>query len=292
MAINIPPSLFKTVEQIYNAGGAVYYDRVPAGGVNATALGTGTSAATISSTYSVPSGVAELLAISPGLATTADAAGDVKFAFMDIVGSSFKKVPCQLPFPVGSIVLSVGSTRMQPQTWWESRFPVIEGDEYTWRGTPYVANSHNMKGWVDLMYSTIPTGKKPIYSQMSTAVQAFDTAGTNTTDSLQLTAADELVELCTVATSESAAVAQENTILNTSVTGSSLAPFQTINYGVETMDTIAATSGDTGSRGLNVVPMYGYRFSTANPTLAFSENLDVATTHNVNVAHLVRYTQR
>lgn len=286
------PFLAMTIADIYQRGGAIIPDHLPAGAANATATGTGTSAANITTSYAIPSGVSELLAISPAIAPTAAAAADSVFAFMDITGNSFKRTPCQLPFPVGSVTLSAGQTAMTQQEWFETRFPVIEGDTYSWRVTPYVANAHNMKASVDLLYSTIPTRKKPIYSQMSTATQAFKSAGANTTDSITLTAADELVELATILSPETAVVAQENQILTTSVTSASLAPFQTVNYPVETAAVAISTTASVGTDNFARIPMYGSRFTTANPILQFSETLDVATTNNLNVAHLIRYTSR
>lgn len=286
------PFLADTLVDIYNRGGAVYHDRIPGGSSNAAAVGTGTSAATIASTYSIPSGVAEIVALSPGISPTAAAAADSLFAFMDIVGSSFKKVPIQLPVPVGSVTLSAGTTFMTPQEWWEVRLPVIEGDQYTWRMSPYISNAHNSKGWIDVLYSTKPTNKKTIFSQMSTSTQAFKSAGINTTDSITLTAADELVELATVISPETAVVAQENQIISTSVTCASLQPFQTFNYGVETADVAISTTASVGMRNIARAYTLGHRFTTANPILQFSDILNVATTNNLNAAHLIRFTSR
>lgn len=287
--INISDNdLFNTLMLIRKKGGSVFYDRVPAGTVNATAAGTGTSRTSISTSYSVPSGAAELLAVAPGLSTTADAAADVKMAMFDIQGASFKRSPEQFPGPVGSVVLSAGAARFTPQEWWQVRAPVFPNDQYDWGVTPLVGNTHNMKAWYDVMYSTIATGLPTIYGQ-HTGITAFKAAGQTSTGSVTLTAATELYEVASMLSPEAAAVAQENQIVSTQVTCSALNPIQTFTYGQDVPAQIAATSGDTQVPQISRYLTPGERFKIPTPQLVYASNLDVATSNNLTIDHFARF---
>lgn len=288
--INISDNdLFNTIVKIQKRGGAVFYDRVPAGTANGTAGGTGTSRTSITTSYSIPSTAQEILAIAPGLAPTAEAAADSLMAMFDIQGNAFKRQPQQVLGPIGSVMLSVGSMRMTPQEWWAVRAPVQNGDQYDWGVTPLIANTHNFKAWVDVMYSTIPSGDPTIYSQVS-AKTSFNSAGSNSTSTLTLTAANGLYEVATGLSPETAAVAQENMIVSTTITCPALDPIQSFTYGQDAPATIGATSGDTQVPQISRYLCVGQRFKVSNPVLTYTSTLDVGTTNNVSVAHCVRYT--
>ena len=182
MALQISDiDLYMSMMKVKAAGGAIFYDRVPSGVVNATAGGTGTSRTSISTTYNVPNAAVEILAISPGIASTAEAAADQLFAMADIQGASFKSQSQQVLCPVGSVVLSVGSMRRTPQEWYTVSAPVGPNDAYDWGITPLVANAHNFKAWIDVMYATKPSGDPTVYSQVS-AVTAFKAVGSTSSD--------------------------------------------------------------------------------------------------------------
>ena len=281
--------LYNVVKEIIKRGGTVFTDVVPAGAVNATAAGTGTSRTSITTTQPVPNGAQELLAFAPMLCSTADAAADSKFAMFDIQGTSFKRQPQQVIGPVGSVVLSVGATRFTPMEWWNTYAPVVQGDQYDYGVTPLVANSHNMKAAATLMYSTIPSGKATIFSQVG-AVNAFKAAGSNSSGTLTLSAASQLVEVASGVSPEAAAVAQENQRLTHNMTSGSLDPIQSINWSSDPPAQIAATSGDTQVPQISRFLELGLRFKQPNPLLTFTSYLDVATSNNLNVAHCVRYT--
>lgn len=281
--------LYSVVKEIVKRGGTVFTDVVPAGAVNATATGTGTARTSIATTYPVPNSAQELLAFAPMLCSTADAAADAKFAMFDIQGTSFKRQPQQVLGPIGSVVLSVGSTRFTPMEWWNTYSPVVQGDQYDFGVTPLVANAHNMKAAVTLMYSTIPSMKSTIFSQVNT-VSAIKNAGSNSTGTLTLSAANQLVEVATGVSPEAAAVAQENQILTHNMTSGSLDPIQSINWSSDPPAQIAATSGDTQVPQISRYLELGLRFKQPNPLLTFTSYIDVATTNNLNVAHCVRYT--
>lgn len=282
--------LFNTIAKIRRMGGAVFYDRVPGGTSNATATGTGTSRTSVSTSYSIPSAAKELLAVSPGLCSTADAAADSKMAFADIQGTAFKKQPQQIPCPIGSVVLSVGATRFTPQEWWAIRAPVVNGDQYDWGVTPLIANSHNMSAWFDVMYATINSGDPTIFSQVQTTVNTFKAAGSNSCGSLNLTAAVELYEVATMVSPETAAVAQETQILSHQLQCSALDPVQTFTYGSEGPAQIAATSGDTAMGQIARFLALGLRFKVSNPQLNYTSILKTATTNNLTTASVARYT--
>lgn len=281
--------LFNTMAKVVSNGGAIFFDRVPSGTANATAGGTGTSRTSISTTYTVPSPAREILAISGGIAPTASAAADSLFAMIDVQGTSFKRQPQQIIAPIGSVNLSVGAVRNTPQEWFKVCAPVVNGDQYDWGVTPLIANAHNLKAWVDVMYATIPSGDPTIYSQVS-SITAFKTAGSNSTGSLTLTAANTLYEVATGLSPETAAVAQENQILSTNIQCSSLSPVQSFTYGQDSPAVISATSGDTQLPQLARYMPLGNRFKVSNPQLNYTSILDVATTNNLTVAHMARYT--
>lgn len=282
--------IFVTMRKIYQMGGAIFYDRVPPGTANATAAGTSAARVSITTTYAIPPIAREIVAISPGLASTADAAADSKMAFNDIQGTAFKRQPQQVPAPAGSVVLSVGATRFTAQEWWAVRAPCVAGDSYDFGVTSLIANTHNMKSWLDLMYSTIPSNDATIYSQVQSSVTAFKNAGSTSTGTLTLTAANYLYEVATLLSPETAAVAQENQILTHQLSCSALDPVQQINYGSETPAQIAATSGDTMQAQIFRCLTFGERFKIPNPILSYNSVLDVATTNNLSVAHCARYT--
>lgn len=283
--------LYMSMRKVVQKGGAIFYDRVPAGGVNATAAGTGTSRASISTSYIVPNGAAELLAISPGISPTASAAADSLFAMTDVQGTSFKRQPQQVIAPIGSVNLSVGSVRLTPQEWYAVRAPVINGDQYDWGVTPLVANTHNFKAWYDLMYATVPSADAVIYSQVqATATSITTTAGSISGGTLQLTAANGLYEVATGYSPETAAVAQENQIVNTNIQSGALDPIQSFNYGSEAPAVISSTSGDTQVMQIQRHMPLGMRFKVSNPTLTYTFNLDVALSNTGKAAGMVRYT--
>ncbi len=281
--------MYNAIKKIVDMGGTVFPDVVPAGAVNATAAGTGTSRTSITTTYPVPNSAVELLAWAPMLCSTADAAADSKFAMFDIQGTSFKRQPQQVVGPVGSVALSVGSTRFTPMEWFNTFAPVVQGDQYDFGVTPLVANAHNMKAGVTLLYSTIPTGKKTIFSQVS-SVNAFKNAGANSTGTLTLSAASLLYELMSAVSPEAAAVGNENQILTHTAQSGSFDPIQSINYSSDPPAQITATSGDTQVPQISRFMPLGTRFKQPNALITFTSNLDVATTNNLNVAHCVRYT--
>lgn len=281
--------LYNTIKDIVNRGGTVFPDVVPAGAVNATATGTGTARQSITTTYPVPNSAVELLAWAPLLCSTADAAADSKFAMFDIQGTSFKRQPQQVLGPVGSVVLSAGSTRFTPMEWFNTFAPVVQGDQYDFGVTPLVANTHNMKAAVTLLYSTVPSRKATIFSQVS-AVNAIKNAGQNSTGTLTLSAANLLYEIMSGVCPEAAAVAQEIQILTHTVTSGSLTPIQTFNYSSDPPAQIAATSGDTQVPQISRFMPLGSSFKQPNPLLTFTSNIDVATSNNLNVAHCIRYT--
>jgi hypothetical protein len=281
--------LWRTMKKCVDQGGAIFYDRVPTGTVNATATGTGTSRTSISTSYAVPPIAKEILAISPGLASTADAAADLKLAMVDIQGTAFKRQPQQVLAPVGSSVLSVGATRFTPQEWYKVCAPVVAGDLYDYGVTPLVANAHNMKAWIDVMYSTVPSNDPVIFSQVSTA-SAFKAAGSQSSGTLTLTAASGLYEVASATSGESAVVAQENQIATHILQCSALQPIQQLAYGSDTPAQVAATSGDDQMGQIIRYPTYGMSFKIPNPTLTYNTILNVATTNNMNVAHMARYT--
>lgn len=282
--------LYKSMMKVAASGGAIFYDRVPPGTTNATAAGTSVARTSITTTYAIPPVAREILAISPGLSSTADAAADVKLAFADIQGVAFKRQPQQVPAPVGSVVLSVGSTRFTPQEWWTVRSPVVPGDMYDWGINELVANAHNMKAWVDVMYGTAYSGDPTIFSQVQAAVTAFKSAGSNSTGTLTLTAANYLYEVASLLSPEAAAVAQENHILTHQLSCSALDPVQQINYGSESPAQIAATSGDTAQGQIARFLTPNEKFKIPNPILSYNTVVNVATTNNMNVAHCARYT--
>lgn len=282
--------LYATIRKVAQRGGAVFYDRVPAGTANATATGTGTSRTSITTSYSIPNAARELLAIAPALSSTADAAADIKFAFADIQGTSFKRQPQQVLAPIGSVTLSVGSTRFTPQEWYKVCAPVSANDQYDWGITPYVANAHNMKAWVDVMYSTIPSGDPTIFSQCQTSKTAFLAAGSTSTGTLTLTNANSLYEVATGVSGEAAAVANENQILSNQLQCSALQPIQTFIYGQDAPAQITATSGDTQLPQISRYLTAGLSFTIPSPLLTYTSILDVATSNNLNVAHMARYT--
>jgi hypothetical protein len=280
--------LFHTIAGIRARGGAIFYDRVPGGTTNATSAGTGTARTSISSTYTVPSAAAEIIAISPGLAPTAAAVAKNDIAYHDIQGTSFKRQPQQVLSPVASVYLSVGSQRTSPQEWYAVKAKVVAGDQYDWGVTPLVANSGNMKAWTDVMYSTIPSNELTIYSQVS-AVTAFLAAGNTTGGSLTLTAAAELYELATVVAPEAAGVAGETQIMSTNAQCNALDPIQSFNYGQDPPAVIGTTSGDTQVNQISRYLCPGNRFKVPNPVLNFTHTLLTATTNNLNTANMARY---
>ncbi len=277
------------MKQVYDNGGQIFYDIVPAGAANATATGTAAAEVDIASSYAVPTAAKEMLAISPSLTSTADAAADVKMAWVEFRGANYKFQPQQVPAPVGSVTLSVGATRFTPREWWQTRTPVTSGDTYQVSVNTLVANAHNMKASVAVMYATVPSGLRPIYSQMQSASTAFKTAGSNSTGTVSLVGAHELFELATLTSPEAAAVGNENIILSHSVSCTALSPVQTINYPDEIPAQITATSGDTQMMQIARHLALGGRFTNTNPVLTYSSILDVATTNNLNVAHCVSY---
>lgn len=281
--------LFNTMASIRARGGAIFYDRVPGGTSNATAAGTSAARVSISTTYAVPSAAVELIAISPGLATTADAAADVKFAYCDIQGTSYKRQPQQVIAPVGSVDLSVGASRFTPQEWFTVRSKVGSNDTYDFGVYSYVANAHNMNAWMDLMFATIPSGLPAIYSQCSSATQAFKAVGNTSTGSLTLSNASEMYEIASANSGEAAAVGNEVQIVSHNVQCSTMDPIQSFNYGAETPAQITATSGDTQVMQLSRYMPLGLRFKAGNPTLNFVSTNKTATTNNMNIAHMVRY---
>lgn len=281
--------LFSTMKKVYSNGGAIFYDRVPGGTSNATASGTGTSRTSISTSYAIPPVAKEILAISPGLASTADAAADIKMAMVDIQGTAFKRQPQQVLAPIGSTVLSAGATRFTPQEWFKVCAPVVAGDIYDWGVTPLVANTHNMSAWVDVMYSTVLSGDPVIFSQVSTA-SAFKAAGANSSGTLTLTAAAGLYEVGSATSGESALAAQETQIISHQLQCSALNPIQQITYGNDTPAQVAATSGDSQAGQIIRNPTYGMSFKIPNPTLTYTTIIKTATTNNMNVAHMARYT--
>lgn len=281
--------LYRTISKIRAMQGAIFYDRVPGGTTVSTATGTGTSRTSISTSYSVPSASVELLAISPGLSSTADAAADTKMAFADIQGTSFKRQPQQVPAPVGSVTLSVGATRFTPQEWWAVKARVVAGDQYDWGITPLIANTHNMSAWMDLMYANIPSGEPTIYSQIQTTTNAFKTAGSNSAGTLTLTAAAELYEVGTLMSPESATVGNETQIITTVLTCSAMDPVQTFTHGVDPPAQVTATSGDTQVPQITRVLAVGQKFKVPNPQISYTHNLKTAPTNNITTANFARY---
>lgn len=281
--------LYNSMKIAYANGGQIFYDRVPSGSTGATATGTSAARVSISAAYLVPSAARELIAISPVLATTAEAAADSMMAFADIQGSNFRRQPQQVPAPVGSVVLSVGAARFTPQEWWTVRAPVVAGDSYDVGITSLIANAHNMKAAMDIMYSTVPTGLSSIYSAIQTTATGFKSAGANSTGTLSLVNAHELYEVGTLVSPETAAVAQEVQILDTQLQCSALTPVQSFNYGVDTPAQIAATSGDTQVPQISRHLAMGGKFTVPNPTLNYTSILTTATTNNLSVAHFARW---
>lgn len=282
--------LYKSMMKAAQNGGAIFYDRVPPGTTNATAAGTGVARTSITTTYAIPPVAREILAISPGLGSTADAAADVKMAFADIQGTAFKRQPQQVPAPVGSVTLSVGATRFTPQEWWTVRAPCVPGDMYDWGINELVANAHNMKAWVDVMYSTAPSGDPTVFSQVQAAVTAFKSAGSNSTGTLTLTAANYLYEVASLLSPESAAVGNETHVLTHQLSCVALDPVQQINYGSDPPAQITATSGDTQQGQITRYLTPNERFKIPNPILSYNTIVNVATTNNMNVVHCARFT--
>lgn len=281
--------LARTMTKCVANGGSLFYDVIPPGVVNATATGTGVSRTSITTAYAIPPPAKELLAWKPILAATADAAADSKFAMADIQGVAFKRQPQQVIMPTGSIILSVGAARMTPSEWFTIRAPVVAGDLYDYGCTPLVANTHNMKAGACLMYSTVPSGDPTIFSQVS-AVTAFKTAGANSTGTLTLTAAAGLYEVATGVSTSNAPVAQENQILSHQLACSAMDPIQQIEYNSDIPAIIAATSGDQQQMETPRYPCWGLKFKIPNPILTYTSILDVATSNNLTVAHMARYT--
>lgn len=292
MAMNalLYSDLWQSIKNVIKNGGAVFTDIVPAGTANATAAGTGTTRTSISTTYIVPNGAVEMLAIAPFVAPTAQAAADSLIAVVDVQGTSFKKQPQQVIAPIGSVSLSVGCMRTTPVEWYTVRAPVTNGDQYDWGVQPLIANSHNFKAGVCVMYATAPSGDPIIYSQCQTTINAFKAVGANSGGTLQLTAANGLYEVATGLSPESVNVAQENTILTTSFNCGALDPLQTFAYVQDPPATIGATSGDSQEMQISRYMPMGLRFKVTNPTITFTDILDVATTNNIGTTHMVRYT--
>lgn len=281
--------LYNTVKRATDLGGQIFYDIIPTGTANATATGTAAAEVDIASSYAVPSAAKEILAISPALAPTAEAAADVKMAWVELRGANYKAQPFQVPCPVGSVVLSVGAARSTPREWWAVRYPVTVGDTYQVSVNTLVANAHNMKAQVAVMYSTVRTGLRPIYSQMQSAATGFKAAGSNSTGSITLQSASEILEMFTLTSPEAAAVAQENQILSHIASCTAFRPVQTIAYPDEIPATIASTSGDCQMMQIARHLTPGTKLSASNPTINYTTILDVATSNNINVAHGVRY---
>jgi hypothetical protein len=286
----IPNDLFNSMVKAVRNGGSIFYDRVPGGTSNATATGTGTSRTSISTTYSIPDLSTELLAISPGLSSTADAAANQKFGFVDIQGAFYKKQPQQVIAPIGSVALSVGATRFTSQEWYCVRAPTKTADQYDWGFTPLISNANNMSAWVDIMLATTPSGDPTIFSQVQTTTTAFKTAGTNSAGNLTLTAASALYEIATGLSPESAGVAGETQIVSTQVQCSSLYPIQTFTFGVDPPAQITATSGDTQLGQISRYMPLNMSFKQSNPQLNFSHILKTAPTNNITTSNMVRYT--
>lgn len=282
--------LYSSMLRCYKKGGAIFYDRVPAGSTNATATGTGTARASITTSYLVPPISAELLAISPTLAPTAAAAADTQMAFADIQGTAFKKQPQQVPAPVSGVLLSVGAYLSTPKEWWTVRAPVVPGDAYDWGITPLKANTHNMKAAMDLMYSTVPSGDPVIYSQVQTTVNTFLSAAGNSGGTLQLTAALGLYEAGVLWSPETAAVAQENQILSTQITCAAFNPIQTFTIGEDVPGVVVSTSGVSTLQQISRYMPLGITSKISNPTINYTHNLNVATTNNITTANYMRYT--
>lgn len=291
MASGLPQiDLFNSMTKVARRGGAVVYDRVPAGSTNATATGTGTSRTSISTSYLVPPFAAEILALSPGLAPTAAAAGDQQMAFADIQGIAFKRQPQQIPAPVSGVLLSVGAYLNSPKEWWTVRSPVVPGDAYDWGITPLIANAHNAKAWLDVMYSTIPSGDATIYSQVQTTVNTFSAAGSNSGATLQLTAAYGLYEVGTIMAPETVAVAQENQIVSTAISCASFSPVQTFTISEDVPGVGVGASGVTTVPQISRYMPLGIMSKITNPIVNYTHNLNVLTTHNVTTSNYVRYT--
>lgn len=284
--------LYSTVKLIRQMGGAVFYDRVPgsSGATPATATGTSAARVSISTSYSIPSVAAELVAFAPGLASTADAAADIKFGFADIQGNAFKRQPQQVLAPIGSVVLSVGSTRFTPQEWYNVRTPVINGDQYDYGFTSLVANAHNMKAWDDLMLSTIPSGLPTIFSQVQGTATSVTAVGATSTSSLTLTAAGELYEIATGIDTETALAAQDAIISTHVLSCPALTPIQQITYGQDAPAQVAATSGDSQLPQISRYIAFGNKFKVSNPILTYVTNVTGTITNTMKVAHMARYT--
>lgn len=290
--LDIDPILYAAIRRARELGGTVLPDRI-----TPAAAGTGTSRASISTTYQIPPWAKMLLAVKPNASAGASAAAaDVVTAQFDIQGSSFKRGPQQFIGPVSTPVLSAGTMIATPSEWWATFIPVQPLASYDWGVTPLTANTHNFKAGYDLLYSTVDfsneAGFEPIVSQ-NTAIQAVTSSGTSTFNNAITTVdADNLFEVAGVVQSNGTITAAEKAYIGVQLNSSGLADVQTFTYGLDPTGVVISTSGTATIPKISRYLVAGMRFKALASNINYTANMDSTVSNAAQMVNTIRYRQR
>lgn len=125
----------------------------------------------VNAAYVVPSAARELVGVIPFIQAEAPAAGDSLLAIGDIIGPDFKNQPCEWLYPVGAGKLgALDEMPATPAEFWAIHAP-MKGGEILNIGVEIIAAlAGNGQAYVTMVFSTKPTGKKPIYGVFSAIV--------------------------------------------------------------------------------------------------------------------------
>lgn len=139
--------------------------------VGPAATGAAAARVAIDDDYIVPSAAKELVGVIPFIMAEAPAPTESILAVGDIIGADFKQQPCEWIYPVAAgKVGAIDELPTTPAEFWPIHAPLKGGEVLNIGVELYDAIVGNAQAFITMVYSTKPTGKRPIYGIMSAVV--------------------------------------------------------------------------------------------------------------------------
>jgi len=193
-------------------------------------------------TFTVPSGVVEMVAIRGHVTAEAPAPAEGMCGVFKVTGTDWKHTPYEFFSEIGGSNLGAidGNAYAIEPRWWPARLPVKAGATIAVTIEMLDAMAGNAEALVDILWSTTRTGLPPVQRLCSR-----ETASTSATGaSITVTNASRLVDYTYAYVPGGVLVADEEVTSRLTVTSGALSEQQTMSLG-NVVHGIEATSGQS-----------------------------------------------
>ncbi len=252
-------SILKQLEGYNN----LFYDVV-----GPTAVGTGVARVTIDSTYKVPSAARELIGVIPFIMGEAPAPAESILAIGDVGGVDFKGQPQEFLFPVAAGKLgAIDQLETTPAEFWAMHQPLKGTETLDFGQEMCDANAANAQAMLTLVFSTRPSGRRPIFGKFSREISGSTTAayvanGTN----LSINNGIRMYEVVAAAVYAGVVTADEELASKATMKCTNWDPIQSCSFFMAPIHGIEATSGVGTVKSIQRLP-FDARFKKPEATV-------------------------